>query len=131
MKPYNTVRNAISGIPQNAPNHDLEVARRPGKRVHVPWDDNKLVTCLTCVGPIGTGNTHPSGLRAFTPREFASLQSFPLNHEFIGRLPKDILKQIGNSVPPMIAQIILTGVRKHLETRDKAEMEAMAREGRR
>ena len=124
----------LSGIPRNALNHDVDEARRPRKHAFVAWEDNKLMTCLTTGGPISKttkqGKSHPNGMRDMTVREFATLQSFPLIHEFKGTSTADYVKQVGNSVPPMIAQTILTAVRKHLERRDKAELEVIAREGR-
>jgi DNA (cytosine-5)-methyltransferase 1 len=54
-----------------------------------------------------------------TPREFAALQSFPLEHVFVAR---GIRKQIGNAVPPMMAAIVLNAVREHLEKVAQAEM---------
>jgi site-specific DNA-cytosine methylase len=111
---------------RNLPNHDLIYAQRPGR--WFPWDSNTLISCITTTGPQATKLSHFSGRRAFTDREFARFQGFPWDYEFKGG---KALKQIGNSFSPMIAQIILTSVRKHLETRDKAEIDAIARERRR
>jgi DNA (cytosine-5)-methyltransferase 1 len=93
--------------------------------IYPAWDDSGIVTCLTTAGPIGKG--HPNGRRKLTMREMAALQSYPNNHVFLG---KQISRQIGNSVPPMIAAILLTTVRKHLEKADKVELEGFVADGR-
>lgn len=58
---------------------------------------------------------HPSGDRDLTDREFASLQGFPLEQKFGG---VGVKKQIGNAVPPVVARVILEGVRRALERVD-------------
>jgi hypothetical protein len=40
--------------------------------------------------------------------------------EFLGR---DVRRQIGNMVPPMVGKILLQAVREHLEKVDRVEME--------
>lgn len=61
---------------------------------------------------------HPSGLRPFTPRELACLQTFPITHDFQGS-PCQRKKQIGNAVPPKLAEALLKEVRRTLERVDK------------
>jgi DNA (cytosine-5)-methyltransferase 1 len=48
---------------------------------------------------------HPVEHRAITSREAASLQSFPESFRFIGP-KKDVARQIGNAVPPKLAEAI-------------------------
>ena len=57
--------------------------------------------------------THPSQHRALTPREAARLQSFDDNFIFYGS-KSSIGKQIGNSVPPLLAQAIALRIREVL-----------------
>ena len=45
-----------------------------------------------------------SRLRSFTHREYARLQTFPDNWEFIGDNKRDVQKQIGNAVPVEFAR---------------------------
>ncbi|WP_414617880.1 DNA cytosine methyltransferase [Dyadobacter sp. 32] len=48
---------------------------------------------------------HPTQDRALTAREAALLQGFPLNFEFMGNRG-EVRKQIGNAVPPPLAEAI-------------------------
>lgn len=101
----------ISSIPTNAENHDLHSMRRfdPPKR---PYHPTKLAKTITCGGG---ENYHPSGERSFTTREFACLQTFPNDYQF-GKV--EIRKQIGNAVPPMLAQALYREIKKSLEKTD-------------
>ncbi|WP_313770904.1 DNA cytosine methyltransferase [Mycoplasmopsis felis] len=48
---------------------------------------------------------HPELHRVLTPRELARLQSFPDEFIFLGT-KSNILKQIGNAVPPKLSEVI-------------------------
>jgi len=72
-----------------------------------------LANCITTSG--GVNNYHPSGRRNFTTRELACLQTFPLDHLFLGPYVK---KQIGNAVPPKFAKLIFKHIIQQLEKRD-------------
>lgn len=54
---------------------------------------------------------HPYEHRFLTPRELARLQSFPDDFEFTGT-KSDQVKQIGNAVPPLLAQRIAEELRE-------------------
>lgn len=53
----------------------------------------------------GAPFVHPYEDRVGTPRECAAIQSFPNDYKFIGS-KSSVLKQIGNAVPPKLAQEI-------------------------
>lgn len=62
----------------------------------------------------GAPFVHPHEPRVGTVRECAKLQSFPDDFEFEGSKSKQ-LKQVGNAVPPLMAQRIGERVRAHLD----------------
>jgi DNA (cytosine-5)-methyltransferase 1 len=57
------------------------------------------------VHPASNKCIHPTQDRALTPREGARLQGFPDAFEFVGTRAQ-IVKQIGNAVPPLFGRII-------------------------
>ena len=61
---------------------------------------------------------HPTENRFLTTREAASLQSFPANFEFMGSNTSQ-WTQIGNAVPPLMAEQIGKAVIKMLKNRNK------------
>lgn len=79
-----------------------------------PWDKPSC----TIKENHGGVNLHPKLGRVLTPRELASLQSFPENFIFMGS-KKWQLVQIGNAVPPLMAKAIGLSVFKSLK---KGEM---------
>ena len=68
---------------------------------------------------IDTGHNvyfHPLFNRVPTIRESARLQSFPDDFVFTGGKGQ-MFKQVGNAVPPMLAEAIAHAMIKHLEKR--------------
>lgn len=105
LKPWTTINEAISKIPNGWANHDIHLAR---ERDTSPQSGDQIATCVTTSGG---GIIHPTGKRDYTHREFACLQSFPLAHKFG---VSGVKKQIGNAVPPAVATVLLEGVKKAL-----------------
>ncbi len=56
---------------------------------------------------------HPAEDRNITLREGARLQTFPDDFRFAGN-QEDIAAQIGNAVPPALAEVIAGAIRRHL-----------------
>ena len=61
----------------------------------------------------GGVNLHPKLPRVLTPRELASLQSFPDNFIFFGSKKQQLI-QIGNAIPPLLAKEISLEISKIL-----------------
>lgn len=68
--------------------------------------DEPSYTLTTRINTPSVGRiTHPIDNRTITPREAARIQSFPDSYHFLGDITT-IGMQIGNSVPPLLAQAI-------------------------
>ena len=57
---------------------------------------------------------HPTANRALTPREAARLQSFPDRYRFFD---KNVQRQIGNAVPPLLAKAVAAEISAAFNTR--------------
>ncbi|KAI1172198.1 S-adenosyl-L-methionine-dependent methyltransferase [Nemania sp. FL0916] len=114
-KAYLTVKKMLDRIPRNASDYDEMHQPQDMVRKRLPrWDpDVTLSRCITTNG--GYGNYHPIGRRDFTLREYATLQTFPLNYPFQSSCRK---RQIGNAFPPMVAKVLFLHLRKWLENKD-------------
>jgi DNA (cytosine-5)-methyltransferase 1 len=116
LREYSTVHNAISTIPMGAANHDVGAALKRGLDKE-PYDAHQQVRTITCGG--GENNYHPCGLRNFTNRELACLQTFPMSYRFG---PRETRIQIGNAVPPLLAEAFLKEAVRSLEKTDEEEL---------
>lgn len=72
-------------------------------------------TILTKCDPHWGAFFHPSADRVFTVREAARIQSFPDTYHFTGALA-DQYAEVGNAVPPMLAQAIGSQIAGHLRS---------------
>ncbi len=59
---------------------------------------------------------HPTEDRKLTLREFALLQSFPIDYQFSGSR-NSIIRQIGNAVPPRFAKVLGDSIKKGLKSK--------------
>jgi len=66
--------------------------------------------------PSSANCIHPTANRALTVREAARCQSFPDVYEFTGT-PAEKRLQIGNAVPPLLAQNVIAGIVTELKKR--------------
>lgn len=66
----------------------------------------------------GNQYPHPSGTRAFTLRELACLQTFPMTYNFCGNTKNSRRMQIGNAVPPDFYKALTEEVLKSLRASD-------------
>lgn len=74
------------------------------------WNDVSPTIDTRFDTPSNGTNSHPELHRAITPREAARLQSFPDSFVFVGT-KTSICKQIGNAVPPLLAQAIARDIK--------------------
>lgn len=126
-KPWATVRDAISGLPNpkevSEPgilNHRLN----PGARVYKghtgsPLDEPAKTLKAGDHGVPGGENmvVFPNGkFRYFTVRECAKLQNFPDNYDFQGSWT-ETMRQLGNAVPVTLGKIIAKKIKKTLQSR--------------
>lgn len=113
----------------NATNHArkmLEIIRHSGKNIdcipkhlitsgfstsysRLDADEPAVTITVNFVHPSSNKCIHPTQHRALTPREGARLQSFDDGFEFAGNRTQ-IVKQIGNAVPPLLGKAIASAV---------------------
>ena len=107
-------KKIIALVPDGGNYKDLPKELQGTRKVHIAWtrmDSQK--PCFT----IDTGHNHHFHYkenRVPTVRESARIQSFPDNFEFIG-IKTSQLKQVGNAVPPLLAEAIAKSVIEILE----------------
>jgi DNA (cytosine-5)-methyltransferase 1 len=118
LKPFTTANQVLDSIPQyGIPDHDIRGVEFSPSQYREPWDGDKILTQCITTGGVGKYNYHPDGRRGLTVREYAVLQTYPLDHVFFGPRTQQI-KQIGNSVPCTAAYLLFTNIRKELEEAD-------------
>ncbi|MCJ1249131.1 hypothetical protein MMC30_006354 [Trapelia coarctata] len=113
LQPWATINQSIDSIPANWANHDVRLATPTS---YPPFDGNSQARTMTCSG--GVNNHHPSGKRDYTVREYASLQTFPLEHCFADITKTIQKKQIGNAVPPVFAKCLFEHLVRSLRETD-------------
>src|SRR5665811_603316 len=94
-----------------------DVYKRQTLYYRLHWDrPSYTITCYftnVSSGPF----VHPSEDRAITPREAARLQSFPDTYQFFD---KNIARQIGNAVPPVLALAVATRIAQTLHLKSES-----------
>jgi len=107
-------RSIIAMVPDGGNYKNLPKELWATRKVHIAWtrmDSQK--PCFT----IDTGHNHHFHYRANrvpTVRESARIQSFPDDFEFLG-IKTSQLKQVGNAVPPLMAEALAKNVKAVLK----------------
>jgi DNA (cytosine-5)-methyltransferase 1 len=83
------------------------------KYKRLSWDELSR-TITAHLAKDGYWYIHPSQHRTLSIREAARVQTFPDHFRFAGQ-PSHRYRQIGNAVPPMMAQELGTAIHTHLE----------------
>lgn len=109
-------KQIIAMVPDGGNYKDLPVELQSTRKVNIAWTRmNSEKPCFT----IDTGHNHHFHYkenRVPTVRESARIQSFPDVFEFIG-IKTSQLKQVGNAVPPLMAEAIAKQVIEVIERR--------------
>lgn len=109
-------KQIIAMVPDGGNYKDLPVELQSIRKVNIAWTRmNSEKPCFT----IDTGHNHHFHYkenRVPTVRESARIQSFPDVFEFIG-IKTSQLKQVGNAVPPLMAEAIAKQVIEVIERR--------------
>ena len=121
--PWNTVRDAIAGLPDpekpprggaNVLNHVFQAGARPYPgHTGSPLDEAAKTLKAGDHGVPGGENMLrlPDGrVRYFTVRESARIQTFPDRFAFHGSWT-ETMRQLGNAVPPRLSQLIASGIK--------------------
>ncbi|THX01996.1 S-adenosyl-L-methionine-dependent methyltransferase [Aureobasidium pullulans] len=109
LLPFVTVAEALAPVTPGLPNHILPKIIRPGR--YRPYSPHQLLP--GCITTTGGQNWHPNGARLYTVRELACLQTFPLDHVFIGTRGQTMC-QVGNAVPPRYSKLLYQEIMKVL-----------------
>lgn len=111
QQPFNTEKEAIRGLSPVL--HSLHNPESLLVINRATRDSGKPIDTMITVN--GSGYHHPGGKRSFTLRELACLQGFPTYHQFEGSC---IRRQIGDSMPPLVAMAFYQQLRQHIEEVD-------------
>ena len=107
-------KEIIAMVPDGGNYKDLPLELQNTRKVHIAWTRlNSKRPSIT----IDTGHFHHFHYeynRVPSARESARFQSFPDSFVFIGNKTSK-LKQIGNAVPPLMAQVIATEIKNQLK----------------
>lgn len=125
LKPWRTVRDAISDLPRpgskSALNHVIQRGARSYPGHTGSYIDAPAKALKAGVHGVPGGENmlrRPDGaVRYFTVREAARLQTFPDSYILHGPW-SEAMRQLGNAVPVMLAETVALSVREHLSLAD-------------
>lgn len=112
------VQHIISLVPDGGNYRDLPVEFRESRNFHVAWTRFHSQKPAPTIDTGHRHHFHYKYNRVPTVRECARLQSFPDDFIFLGNKTQQF-RQVGNAVPPIMAQRIADQIRKLLESEGK------------
>lgn len=120
LKKLVTAGEALAPIPEPESNHKLKnhvytkfKLKFNGYISNRKVDPRKPCPTITARGDDRGGAMilpHPNGHRRMSCREIATIQSFPLDFEFVGSMTS-VYRQIGNAVPPLLAKSVAESIK--------------------
>lgn len=124
LQSWITIGNALENIPEphedcSLLNHVYSAYKVTNRNFtgHRETDPNKPSPTILARGN-GKGGVcaiqHPNNHRRMSVRESATIQTFPLNFEFIGSMTS-CYRQVGNAVPPLFAEALATNLKRIIE----------------
>ncbi|KZL67337.1 RIP defective (C-5 cytosine-specific DNA methylase) [Colletotrichum tofieldiae] len=117
LSKFVTIRQALAKVKATSTFHNPEEEIKDtlplGSVVSDP--DEILRRCVTCSGG---QNMHWSNTRSYTVREFASLQGFPVWHQFADAPKSALKKQIGNAFPACVVRLLCEHLKNWLLVED-------------
>ncbi len=112
------VQHIISLVPDGGNCKDLPAEFRESRNFHVAWTRFHSQKPAPTIDTGHRHHFHYKYNRVPTVRECARLQSFPDDFIFLGNKTQQF-RQVGNAVPPIMAQRIADQILKLLESEDK------------
>ncbi len=112
------VQHIISLVPDGGNYKDLPAEFRESRNFHVAWTRFHSQKPAPTIDTGHRHHFHYKYNRVPTVRECARLQSFPDDFIFLGNKTQQF-RQVGNAVPPIMAQRIADQIRKLLESEGK------------
>lgn len=118
------VQWVISQVPEGGNHKDLPPGVGESRKFNEAWTRYHSKRPSKTIDTGHRNHFHYKWNRVPTVRENARLQSFPDNFEFLGTKTQQN-KQVGNAVPPLLAQAIGEKMLSHLGTVEISEMEVV------
>ena len=118
------VQWVISQVPEGGNHKDLPPGVGESRKFNEAWTRYHSKRPSKTIDTGHRNHFHYKWNRVPTVRENARLQSFPDNFEFLGTKTLQN-KQVGNAVPPLLAQAIGEKMLSHLGTVEISEMEVV------
>jgi DNA (cytosine-5)-methyltransferase 1 len=121
----------VEHVPEGGTWRDIPLELLPKRFAHIRRTDSTTLfgrlesafpayTITTQFNNVTTGcYTHPLQHRALSAREGARIQTFPDRYRFVGSLESKC-RQIGNAVPPLLAEVVAHAVVAHVGAAERA-----------
>ncbi|WP_404799073.1 MULTISPECIES: DNA (cytosine-5-)-methyltransferase [Apilactobacillus] len=113
------VKNVISHVPEGGNYKDLPDGMGSSRKFHEAWTRYDSHKPSRTIDTGHRNHFHYKWNRVPTVRENARLQSFPDDFKFLGTKTQQY-RQVGNAVPPLLAQSVASKILKHFNHDDSS-----------